>query len=301
MAPLDMSFSSAAPGEVNAGQRRFAFGGVMFEIETTGSSPWALPPASRDCALASSEVTCAQLSCRVRHEPALPALDPGDKGLSVWQPTAHGLSVRTAQCALEIAPAGPGRFTGSAALATPGAAAELLTLAACAVLESSGGLCLHATAVELGGKAILLLGPSGAGKTTAAQLLPGARCLAFDRVAVVPHRSGDQVWALPGGSPPRLERSAARVLPLAGFLRIAQAYEKPAVRALSAGEAALYLREAVEVGVGAGFLETRRLDAVSRLALAATGGKAEVVLGKSWVGELQSFLAAASHPREGLS
>ena len=300
MAPLDTSFSSAGPGEVSAGSRRFAFGGVTFEIEPSASTPWVLPPASRDCALQASEPTCARLSCRVRLEPELPALDPSARGLSVWQPSAQGLSVRTAMTALEVVPAGQGRFTASAALATPAAAGELLALAAWAVLESSGGLCLHATAVELDGKAVLLLGPSGAGKTTAAQLLQGARCLAFDRVAVVPQPAGDQVWALPGGSAPQLERSAARVLPLAGFVRIAKAYEKPAVQALSAGEAALYLREAVEVGVGAGFLEARRLDAVSRLALAATGGRAEVVLGKSWVGELQGFLAA-SFPREGLS
>jgi hypothetical protein len=303
MAPLDMTIGSgeAAPsfGDASPAELSFAFGGVHFEIAPDTGLRWSLPAPSREFALSSTVATCAAVTCAVGAAAALPELPAAATASSVWESTADGLRVRSRNLTLDVTldmDSPSDHFASTAQLADPSAAAELLVLLASAVLELSGGLCLHATAVELPEGALLLLGPSGAGKTTAAQLLGAFPCLANDRVAVAPSGRGGgyEVWALPGGSPPRLARSRARVLPLAGFVRIAQAYEKPRVRRLRPGEAALCLREAVEIGVGAGFLEPRRLETVSRLALAAAGGKAEVVLGHSWAPELRSFLTAAA-------
>jgi hypothetical protein len=297
MAPLDTTFGSGeAASSLDEAERCFAFGGVRFEISADTTPRWHLPEPSRAYVLPAWTPTWASVTCALEVDAALAPLAPAEKALSVWHSTAEGLRVRTSALALEVRAIGPRRFASSARLAEPKAASELLVLLAAAALELSGGLCLHATAVELDHGAVLLLGPSGAGKTTAAQLLGDVPCLAYDRVAVAPSGPGGgyEVWALPGGSPPRLARSRARVLPLAGFVRVAQAYEKSQVRALGPSEATLYLREAVEIGVGAGFLEARRLETVSHLALAAAGGRAEVVLGQAWAPELRSFLARSA-------
>jgi hypothetical protein len=94
------------------------------------------------------------------------------------------------------------------------------------------------------------------------------------------------------------------VLPIRAFLRVLQAPEHCSVRRLRMGEAALYLREAIEVGVGSGFLEGRRLERVSALAVAAVGGSVGVVLGRPWANELRAFLqpcAAGVIVQEGAS
>lgn len=62
-------------------------------------------------------------------------------------------------------------------------------------LAHAGGLVLHACGVVLGGRAVLLCGPSGAGKTTMARLFrrhrPEATVLSDDRIVV---RGRDRSW-----------------------------------------------------------------------------------------------------------
>jgi hypothetical protein len=66
-------------------------------------------------------------------------------------------------------------------------------------LVESGGALLHSAAVADGDGAFLLLGPSGAGKTTAARLCEerGARVLSDDLNAAVPDGAGARVEKLP--------------------------------------------------------------------------------------------------------
>jgi hypothetical protein len=96
------------------------------------------------------------------------------------------------------------------------------------------------------------------------------------------------VWALPIGTAPALPLSEAARLPLGALVRVVQARETR-VAPLRAAEATLCVREAVEVAVGSGFFEAARLEAVSALALAATSGKAQTVLGQSWRAALAQF------------
>lgn len=179
---------------------------------------------------------------------------------------------------------------------------QLLLHLTVALVERSGGLCLHATAVELAGRAVLLLGPSGAGKSTAAGMLDRVTCLANDRVVLVPLvpmtalvagvAAPYAVWALPVGRPPALEPYAGAVLPLAALLRVVQA-KRAAILPLTAAQTALYVREAIETAVDEGAFELERLDAVSTLAQAARGGSAHVSLDGSWRPALEQFLCAA--------
>jgi hypothetical protein len=85
----------------------------------------------------------------------------------------------------------------------------------------SGEMSLHASAVEIGARALVFLGPSGAGKSTTAALLcerSGAQLLADDVLAV--ESVDDQLVALPteevhwlemAGEPQKQARTAARV------------------------------------------------------------------------------------------
>lgn len=87
------------------------------------------------------------------------------------------------------------------------------------VLRLRGVLCLHAAVVEIGGRGVALVGPTGVGKsTTAAGLVGrGARLLADDVAAIVQDASGLRVHQGPARL--RLYREVAeRVLDVRGPL-----------------------------------------------------------------------------------
>lgn len=66
------------------------------------------------------------------------------------------------------------------------------------LLRLRGVMCLHASAVAVGGGAVALMGPPGAGKSTAAASLAGRglAVLADDLIALEPR--GGRFWAQPG-------------------------------------------------------------------------------------------------------
>lgn len=103
------------------------------------------------------------------------------------------------------------------------------------VLVREGGMLLHACAVELDGRAVLVLGPSGAGKTTAATQVASAKLFAKDLVAVFP--ADDRWWVapMPGGNEPPtpMPRASRPCLPLAGALRVHKSTGRPRVDARS--------------------------------------------------------------------
>jgi HPr kinase/phosphorylase len=113
---------------------------------------------------------------------------------------------------------------------------------------AAGGLILHASSVALDGRALLILGPSGSGKSgLALQLMAlGAALIADDRTEVRLH-DGHPTASCPAAIRGRIE---ARGL---GLLRVEQA--PPAAVAL-----------AVDLGV----TETARLPQVRHMALLGT-------------------------------
>jgi hypothetical protein len=78
-------------------------------------------------------------------------------------------------------------------------------------LAADGLLALHASAVEIGGRALAIVGPSGAGKSTLAALLcaRGSRLVADDVLRVDPTDSGPLCF--PGSRSLRLRPAAASV------------------------------------------------------------------------------------------
>lgn len=82
-----------------------------------------------------------------------------------------------------------------------------------------GGVPLHASAVEVAGRALLLCGPSGSGKTTlaAACYRAGHRLLAEDLSCVVLDREANRASVVPGPALVRLRPDVAELLgPLDG-------------------------------------------------------------------------------------
>ncbi|QQR90689.1 MAG: hypothetical protein IPJ88_02815 [Myxococcales bacterium] len=76
---------------------------------------------------------------------------------------------------------------------------------AIAILRRSNALIFHAAGIECQGTAVLFVGPSGAGKTTAANLseLPW---FVVDRVALIRDQHAWVAWALPGGEKEALQQ-----------------------------------------------------------------------------------------------
>lgn len=133
------------------------------------------------------------------------------------------------------------------------------------LVEARGGLLLHGAGLVRGGAGLLLLGPSGTGKTTAARNAAGARVLNDDLVLLLPAADGGwQLHASPFSNPSQVPPQGRAQAPLAAILRLRQA---PVVRlrSLSRSVALAELLAAVPVLVAdADRLPglTRRLDTV---------------------------------------
>jgi hypothetical protein len=215
------------------------------------------------------------------------------RGCVAWEQTPDGIRLLANQVLLEVAALGPAQYVVAARIGTASVLTRMLNMLVTALAELAGGLALHATAVVLRGQAVLLLGPSGAGKTTAAGLLgEDVTCLANDRVVLVPDRAQpDKFWAwpLPIGKAPTLSRCTDAALPLAAALFVVQA-SKPEVTPMREVQALLRIRQAVEVGIGSEFFEAERLAAVARVAHAVPSGVARVALSPTWRPELDAFL-----------
>jgi hypothetical protein len=76
----------------------------------------------------------------------------------------------------------------------PYAVDSVLRIVHTLLLSTQGGFLLHAASAVLGGRAMLFVGPSGAGKTTIARLAPRDVMLLSDEISYVRH-VGDQYVA----------------------------------------------------------------------------------------------------------
>lgn len=95
----------------------------------------------------------------------------------------------------------------------------------------AGGLALHGAGLRRGGRAFILAGPSGAGKTTAMRLLSPVESLGDDFAVVVPQGSGWAAPALPFDNRETAPVDPIRGLtPLAGVWRLFQAESHRAER-----------------------------------------------------------------------
>jgi hypothetical protein len=284
-------------------RHRFSLGGVALELLPEPGFAWSLPTETAQHTSAPNDLPkLAAVTCSLRVDPSLIAT-ASDAASVRWEQTSDGVCVRVRQVVLDVVALGPRRYVVAARIGHASLLTLMLNTLVTSVAELAGGLCLHATAVAHASGALLLLGPSGAGKTTAAELLgEGVTCLSNDRVTLVPDPTKPGkfwVWSLPIGKAPALPRCAEVSLPLAALVRIVQAQAPQVSQApqlskvtpLREVEAMLQIRQAVEVSQGSEQLEPRRLAAVEALAAAAKSGVAQVALAPSWRPELESFLA----------
>lgn len=240
----------------------FVFGGVAFEVCPAPGLPWALGDEHRGFTGAYSTSPVAGEVHAVA-SPA-PELAEGFAREIKWSWDDDVARVETGRVRAELRRLGPRRYAASS-LAVPDEAgcASLATALTAAIVNREGGLVLHAAGIELDGRAVLFIGPSGAGKTTAANHSAGARWMARDRAAIYPTPLGWYAAGMAGGDTIDLPRAPARVLPLAGIYRVVQARDRVETKALSAPDAIRYLRESVQSVAASRREERARLEAIA--------------------------------------
>lgn len=164
----------------------------------------------------------------------------------------------------------PGRYAASLRVKPrPHGVAMLLTSMSAAIAEREGGCVLHACGVDLDGRAVLFIGPTGAGKSTAAGAVEGARVFANDRVLVNRTAGEWRAWALPGGqaAPNLAPCEHARSLPVGAIIRVTRSRRVPEVERLDSARAVTILRESMRFTQGSTTDESKRLALAAELAL----------------------------------
>jgi hypothetical protein len=257
---------------------RFAMGGVAFELLAPDGSE--LEPgerARRHCVPAAGAPVVAQVSCAVRRDPTLPATLAADQVSRRALPGA--VEVCSRQMVARVERVASGRYMATARVAPGEQALEALLRGLSAELVAAeGGLLLHASGLDLDGAAVLFVGPSRAGKSTAT-VLAGA-CFAYDHVAVVTVAGRAFAWGLPGGTRPAAPEADAAVLPLRAILRVRRGEGRPELVQSDPVGALFVLRESVESSDFSEAGEQARLHAVAQLAALVHVGEIRTVLGQ---------------------
>ncbi len=122
----------------------------------------------------------------------------------------------------------------------------VLELAVAGALAPSGGLLLHAAGVVIDGRAWLLPGPSGTGKSTAARAPDITRVLSDERVIVRRTSSGWRAWGTPWWSTGRTRPFDSGYAAVGGIARLHKA-PRLALRPLAPDTAATWLLRSVSL------------------------------------------------------
>lgn len=264
----------------------FAFGGVAFEMCPAPGVEWAMGSDHRVFrgAYATSPVA-GEVRCVVSPAPELRQDFTRDID---WEWSDDVARITTLRVRAELRRLSEGRYAATA-LVVPGEAgcSSLVTALAAAIVAREGGAWLHAAGVEVDGRAVLFVGPSGAGKTTASNHCDGAHWLARDRAVVYPTPLGWYAAGVSGGDPIELPRAQGRVFPLGGILRVRKGGPLSIERG-SLVERVRDLRESVMASRGAAELDT--LATVMNLSESARVGCLRFALGDSLVGTIWEWM-----------
>ena len=233
----------------------------------------------------------ASIRCAVSGDPSLDRADEAGRRIR-WRFEDGRAQVRSGLLAAELCRTAPGRFAASARVHpdSSGVSALVSALAGAAVFLR-GGFVLHAAGVVVDGRAVLFVGPSGAGKTTAANHSAGAAWFAKDRAAVVFGPEGPVAWGMAGGDAVDLPRAPARCYPLAAVLRVRRAGAPGTLEPLGLSGAVAALRESVQSGGDGAEAEASVLDAALRFAQRVPVGALHLRLGDDLTPALRAFVA----------
>lgn len=264
----------------------FVFGGVAFDVCPARELTWALTDEHRGfVADYATSPVAGLVHCSVSSAAEL--ADDHRREIE-WSWDGDVAQISTGRLRAELRWLGGAHYAARAQVApdTSGCT-SLCTAIAAAVVNHRGGLVLHAAGVELDGRAVLFVGPSGAGKTTAANHCAGTRWMARDRAAIYPTPLGWYAAGMAGGDPIELPRADARVAPLAGIFRVRHATELM-IGSASGAKAIAILRESVQAPPAT--LEAELLGRIASAADEGWVGVASTVLGRDLSDELRNAL-----------
>ncbi|MCB9598184.1 MAG: hypothetical protein H6719_36055, partial [Sandaracinaceae bacterium] len=249
-----LSQPAAAPGDPTS----FVYGGVAFDFAMAPGLPFELVPQHRQyIAPADAGPVALSVSVAVAAAPELAQVVERDIHAH-WDGSTGSVSTRGARA--EIRQLAPRTFAASG-LVSPDASgvSSLCTALAGTLIDRIGGVVLHASGVELDDGVYLFIGPSGAGKTTAANHCEGARAFARDRAAIYPTASGWHVSPMSGGDEIHLPPSLHRTLPIRGVMRVLKT-QTPSIQRSSALQAVRILRESAQMTDRSPAAEAQLLD-----------------------------------------
>lgn len=268
---------------------RFVYGGVAFDVHTGPDLEWVMGKEHRRFRAPYGAGPVA-LDVRLSVARASGITVEGDRAIH-WRWDGARVHASTRGASLEARELDRRKFAATA-LVDPDASgcSSLCTALVGVLLERAGGVVLHASAVEVDGRAVLFIGPSGAGKTTTANHCGGARWFAKDRAAVFPTHEGWQVAPMCGGDEVDLPVSAERILPLGGILRVERSSTRVSVRTKPSSGALTVLRESVQTAPTSPELEVMLMERLLQLASAARVGEIEARLGENPLTEIRAWL-----------
>lgn len=267
----------------------FVLGGVAFEICPAPGVTWSIGDEHRGF-LGAYSISPVAGEVHAVVSPA-PELAHGAKREIKWAWDGDVAHIETGRVRAELRRLGRGRYAATALIVPDEAGcASLCTALIAAIVKREGGLVLHAAGVEVDGRAVLFIGPSGAGKTTAANHCGGLRWMARDRAAVYPTPLGWYAVGMAGGDPIELPRANARVFPLGGIYRIAKGTDGVSAIPLRGVAAVRALRESVQSVAGSLDEESARLDAIGRVSDACPVGLLRTHLGVPLADTLRSAM-----------
>lgn len=271
---------------------RFVFGGVAFEISTAPALRWQL---AADHARFQAPFEDGPVAASVRVAATSVGALPHAPREVVYAWSDRVATVRTNGLRVDVRELGPGSFAASALVGEQlGDCGSLCTALAGALVDRVGGLVLHASGIELAGGAVLFVGPSGAGKTTAANHCEGARAFAKDRAAVYPTEAGWFAAPMAGGDEIDLPDAEQRVLPLHAILRVERERDAVVVEECDPVRAVRVLRESAQLGGRDPVAEGALLDRLLTVAAQARVGVIHTRLGEPIVPGLLPFLERTS-------
>ncbi len=281
------------PAEIASDSGQFVYAGVAFDVACAPDLRFALGAEHRDYRAPFSAGPVAA-SVRVALAPAreLAGELAGREIVAEWRGAAG--AIRTCRVRAEVRQLSPRSFAARG-LVSPDAngCSSLCTGLAGAILDRVGGVVLHASGVEVDGGVVLFVGPSTAGKTTAASHCAGARAYARDRAAAYPTPAGWHAAPMCGGDEIPLPSSTQRVLPLRGVLRVVKD-RCPSITDASTSRAVGILRESAQMTDRSVEGELDLLDRLTAMSAEVRVGVAHTVLGRSLLGDLRAWLGGAS-------
>lgn len=272
------------------------YGGVSFDVtgDYCGTRPDSLPLAACPLTPSIAAITCSVARSHVAPPPAdphghrLPTCSwSGDQGVIHH----HDLTARLRRLGRV---GGSPSFVATVTLDTSALVRDTAVERTLSheLLEQSGGLMLHAAAIEVDGKAVVFVGPKASGKTTAC-LLARQPWFTCDRLAIAPMDDGWWAWPLRGGhTPSSLPRSTAFALPLGAVFRVSPSTSgRTETEMLHRAESAFDVRETCVPAMRSGIREECRLEAIEMLLAAVPVARLYTVLGDNPLDEIREVLS----------